>query len=100
MLGDFGLFGLSLFLLPLITVIAYSAVRIVKTGRASPAGFAFVSLVGLLIQNMTGPFFYSPLISSLTLLVMILASLSLCEREPTQEKACSKVGNAHVLGTA
>ena len=85
MLGDFGFFGLLLFSLPLLGLVAALALRIVNTRRTTFESFAFVSLVGLLINGMAAIIFLSPIIMSLTLVVVVLASTTFWKTAPAQE---------------
>ena len=91
MLGDFGLVGLLLFLLPMIGLSIISALRIMTVRRSTIESFAFASLSGLLFHNMTGTFFYSPIIISLTLVVLIFSSLSFLHQESRPRRAPERV---------
>jgi O-antigen ligase len=70
-LGDFGIVGLALFLAALF-VAFFRYVRLFLTGKAqSIQKFGLLVLVALSIDNMTGPYFYSPI--SLFLLIFTFA---------------------------
>lgn len=85
-LGDFGIVGLALFLLPLIFLMIRLAGRILTEKTDSKfSDFAFVSLMGLLIHNMSEAFFYSPAIISITLLTMTISSLNVSRKRQVPE---------------
>ena len=52
MVGDFGVVGVLLFLLPMIRLGVVSVIRVVK--HSAVGSFGFVSVTALLIHNMSG----------------------------------------------
>lgn len=77
MLGDFGLIGVFVFLLPIALMLVALAIRVMSVKQPSVESFAFVSIVGLLINNTTETYLYSPAQISLMLLILIIAALEL-----------------------
>lgn len=73
-LGDFGVVGLLLFVTALVMAFFHYA-RLFLTDRAQPIDkFGLLVLLCLSIDNMTGPYFYSPV--CLSLLIFTLANLN------------------------
>jgi len=71
-LGDFGIVGLVLFLTPLWVAFSRYA-RLLLTGKARQLEeFGLFVLLGLSIDNMTGPYFYSPVCLSLLILTFAI----------------------------
>jgi len=75
MLGDFGLVGLSLFLLPMIWLVTLLLLRVIRMTRANIESFGFLSLAAMMVHNMSGSFYYSPVIISLTMILAIFPRL-------------------------
>lgn len=71
-LGDFGLVGLLLLLLPFVWFLFLCAQRIIKRGGTGAERGAWVAVVALLLHNMTEVFFYAPAIMTLALLALLL----------------------------
>ncbi len=71
-LGDFGVIGLMLFLLPMLRFVIRTGIRCLRFGGTNIERAAFVTIVSLLVHNMTECFFYSPVLINLVMLVLIL----------------------------
>ncbi|MEM7716208.1 MAG: hypothetical protein AAF349_21990, partial [Cyanobacteria bacterium P01_A01_bin.68] len=70
MLGDFGIFGLLMFVFPLFYIVWQTSFKICKIKNTGIESFTFVSLLGLIIHNFTEVFFYSPVMISLALIIV------------------------------
>lgn len=90
-LGDFGIVGLMLFAVSLF-VGFFRYARLVLIGKARDVEkFGLVTLLSLGIDNMTGPYFYSP--ACLSLLIFTLAiTFSRCEQNYNR---CGKKNAIH-----
>jgi len=74
-LGDFGVIGLALFVVPMIAAVIQSAKRFLET--ASPfAMFVFMSVIALMVDGMTDTFLYSPIAISLVVCTYTIVSFS------------------------
>jgi O-antigen ligase len=88
-LGDFGIVGLALFLITLFRGF-FRYVRLFLTNRAKDTDrFGLLVLLSLTIDNMTGPYFYSPVCLSLLIFTFAIKdsflpkaiSISLAEKD-------------------
>lgn len=70
-LGDFGIVGLALFLAALFVAFFRYTNLILKNKAGRFGKFGLMVVLALSIQNMTGPYFYSPI--SLSLLIFTFA---------------------------
>ena len=71
LLGDVGLVGFWLFTLPILWLIMSLGLKIATARHNSLDTYTFLALTSLAIHNMTGIFFYSPVLISLVLLILV-----------------------------
>lgn len=71
MLIDFGVFGLILFILPLIWTIFRALARLIIYRQADVEIFMLIGLLASAIHNMSETFFYSPNILSLIIIMLL-----------------------------
>ncbi len=77
LLIDFGLIGFLLFIFPLLLFVITHTIRFLSGKESAAQRFALVVIMCLLMHNFTETFFYSPILMSLLLLSIILASLDM-----------------------
>lgn len=71
MLFDFGMFGLFLFIMPLLWTISHASARLIIYKQAGVELFILIGLLSSTIHNMSETFFYSPNILSLVIIMLI-----------------------------
>jgi len=71
-LFDFGIFGLLLFILPLVWAILHALARVITLRQTNIEDMVLIGMLASAIHNMSETFFYSPAILSLILILMLL----------------------------
>ena len=70
-LGDLGLVGFWLFVIPILWLIMSLGFKIATANHDALDVYTFLALTSLAVHNMTGLFFYSPVVLSLTLMIIV-----------------------------
>jgi hypothetical protein len=88
LLGDLGVIGLALLILPLWMTISMLAIRMMKKRDPTSESFAFAGMVALSVHSMTGLFLYSPiLITQILIITIVVSELSFGARPMNQRPA-------------